>query len=354
VHEVHQSASNDVSAVMHRTETLKQTVDEDLKRLQKAKDEVDTTAKARLQQAAKLREQSDTFLRNNLMQVEQCYSAIEDLQKQISRLASDRTEALEQRLRFIQEEDCFAADVANFNSFHKQHHALLQSTLHTLEVSEEVTDLLDEALCAGCNAAEQRARDNENDIELCRLRAHEQRLQQFRQLYLTLGDLQYKKERNMEELEKKIEQTHIQQELAMETFNPKAKEYSEAKKQLSAVRDEMASQIQVLADKATLHIEAFKPSESALLQSGKAFVHPVQELQQMNARRQQKLIEYSKLMSTDSGGDPDDPTRPDIRRSEEDIAAEMQRLESERQRQHSTQGRFRQSRGKGTSSSQEL
>merc|ERR1712093_927552 len=116
--------------------------------------------------------------------------------------------------------------------------------------------------------------------------------------------------------------THIQQELAMETFNPKAKEFSEAKKALMAVRDEMQSQVQVLADKATLHIEAFKPTEEALIDAGKDFVHPAQELQQMNERRKQKLLEYNKLMSTESGGDPDDPGVP-ARATEEELEEEM-------------------------------
>ena len=345
VHDVHQSTSSDVSAVMHRHESLKQSVEEDLKRLDKSKAEVDSMQNARQQQARVLREQSDGFFRSNLMQIEQCYSAIEDLQKQISKLAGDRTDALEQRLRFVQEEDSFACDCANFNSFFKQHRALLESTLQTLEVAEEVTDLVDEVLCGGCNAVESRLRDNLAEIEQCRVETHEERLKQFRQLYLTLGDLQYKKERNMEELQKKIEHTHIQQELAMETFNPKAKDYSEQKKALMAVRDEMESQVQVLSDKATLHIEAFKPTEEALLGCGKDFVHPVQELQQMNERRQQKLLEYNKLMSTESGGDPDDPTAAP-RATEEELEEEMQRVERERaMQQQRSQQRFRQSRG---------
>uniref|UniRef100_A0A7S1L0C8 Paraflagellar rod protein n=1 Tax=Neobodo designis TaxID=312471 RepID=A0A7S1L0C8_NEODS len=345
VHEVHQSTSGDVSAVMHRHESLKQSVEEDIKRLDKAKSEVDSLQHARDRQARELREQSDAFFRSNLMQIEQCYSAIDDLQKQITKLSTDRTDALEQRLRFIQEEDCFSCDVANFTSFYKQHRALLECTLQTLEVCEEVTDLVDEVLCSGCNAIEHRLQDNLAEIEKCRIETHDERLKQFRQLYLTIGDLQYKKERNMEELEKKIEHTHIQQELAMETFNPKAKEFSEAKKALVAVRDEMHSQVQVLSDKATLHIEAFKPTEQALLEAGREFVHPAQELQQMNERRQQKLLEYNKLMSTESGGDPDDPIAP-ARATEQELEEEMRRVERERAlQQQRSQQRFRQSRG---------
>lgn len=44
-----------------------------------------------------------------------------------------------------------------------------------------------------------------------KLAVHEEYLQSFRSMYLTIGDLQYKKERNMEELDKKIQTAHIQQ-----------------------------------------------------------------------------------------------------------------------------------------------
>lgn len=337
VHDVHEASSGEVSSVMHRTDALKQKVEDDLGRLNTTHKEVTELGQVRQQQARGLKDKSDDYLRQNLMQIEQVYAAMDDLQKQLVKLSADRTDALEQRLQFAIEEDQHRADMEHFDAFYKEHKGLLEATLQQIEVSEEVTDIVDELLCNGCNAVEQRAKDNEEAIEKLRMETHEYRLKHFRQLYLTLGDLQYKKERNLEELDKKIQHVHIQQELAMETFNPKAKDYSDQKKALAAVRDEMQSQIEVLGDKAVLHIEAFKPTEAALIDAGKTFTHPVDELEAMNRTRQQKLLEYHTLMSAESGGDPadvaagEDPVASAPPPSDAELAKELERIERERE-----------------------
>eukprot|EP00658_Telonema_sp_P-2_P012615 TRINITY_DN14803_c0_g1_i2.p1 TRINITY_DN14803_c0_g1~~TRINITY_DN14803_c0_g1_i2.p1 ORF type:complete len:310 (+),score=102.73 TRINITY_DN14803_c0_g1_i2:91-930(+) len=184
----------------------------------------------------------------------------------------------------------------------------LVDTLASCEVADEVTDLMDEFVCSACNAMERHLRCVQADVEKHRMSSHELRLEHFRGMYLTLGELQYKKERNLEEIDKKIAHTHMQQDLMMETLNPRAKEFAQAKKELMKVRDEMESQIEVINEKAVLQIEAFKPTEVLLLEAGKDFVHPVHELQQRNQARQQKLLQYHKLMSSEDGvlGDDDD------------------------------------------------
>ena len=58
-------------------------------------------------------------------------------------------------------------------------------------------------------------RDVEKEIEAKKIEVHEEYLDSFRSMYLTIGDLHYKKERNMEELDKKIQLAHIQQVLCV-------------------------------------------------------------------------------------------------------------------------------------------
>lgn len=83
----------------------------------------------------------------------------------------------------------------------------------------------------------------------------------------------------------------------METFNPKAKEWSQQKKQLNSERKAMEDQIGELRGRANLYIEWFGPTEKALIEAGKDFKHPVEELQETNASRANKLVEYHDLMT---------------------------------------------------------
>lgn len=304
VHEVHSRTSNDVSRVMKTQEGLKNRILQDLRSLQETQLQSRNSNTDCQAQYQRFLEECSKSLDANQKHHDQCLAAIEELEKRLVVLGEERIQIVSRQLETIEKEKRRVADYQNFNAFVQQHTAALQLTMQNAEAAEEVTDIFDEVLCAGCNQVEQYLRDVEHEVEKERSDTHDERLKHFRGLYLTLGDLQYKKERNLEELDKKIAQTHIQQEMAMETFNPKAKEFSQMKKELIKVREEMEAQLDLLGQKATLHIEAFKPTEVALVESGKRFVHPVQELEQMNRAREQKLLEYHNLMSAEEGAEP--------------------------------------------------
>ena len=325
VHEVHKKGSAEISAIMQKNESLKQRVGADLESLNGTWTKLHEEDRGTKQGFAAFAADNDKQLRLVVDEQHQILAQIEELEKRLLKLGGDRTELVNRRIQAIENEARRQADLANFDAFCAQHKKLLEATTQTTEVSEEVTDVFDEMICNGCNAIEQYMRDLDQEIEAERMRVHELRLQHFRSLYLTIGDLQYKKERNMEELDKKISFTTIQQELAMETFNPKAKEFSQMKKDLLKVRDEMNSQVQTLQEKAQLHIEAFKPTEVALIECGKSFVHPAEELEGINRQRQQKLIEYQNLMSAEEGGG-EEPEKVHA-----ELEKEVKAIEEERQ-----------------------
>lgn len=318
VHDVHTEANGKVAALMKAFESLKAAVEGDMQRLKDVAskiNEADRLAQAQFRSAL---DENDRQLDENRAAQEQCIAAIEELERHLAQLGANRVEIVTKRLDVVDANRRREGDVANFRRFYKDHMVLLEGTVQTCEAAEEVTDAFDELICNGCNAIEQHMRGVEAAIEKERLAAHDLRLQHFRELYLTLGDLQYKKERNLDELDKKIAHTAIQQEIAMETFNPKAKELANMKKDLMAVREEMDSQVQVLHEKAQLHIEAFKPTEVALIEAGRSFVHPVEELDALNRNRQQKLLEYHKLVQSDEQDAGEFDAQEELRRIEEE------------------------------------
>merc|ERR1711991_194288 len=86
-----------------------------------------------------------------------------------------------------------------------------------------------------------------------RLNVHQEYLEAFRRLYRTLGQLVYKKEKRLEDIDRQIRTTHIQLEFSIETFGP---------------------------------------TEDALLQAGIEFVHPAEEVEDNNLNRHSKMVEY--------------------------------------------------------------
>eukprot|EP00662_Eupelagonemidae_sp_cell21_P009067 gene9067-6027_t len=123
-------------------------------------------------------------------------------------------------------------------------------------------------------------------------------------MYLTLGDLQYKKEANIQALEEKIQVASMQQEMYMESLNPKAKEYSQLKRDLGKMKGELEQQVDQIREKAVLYIEAFKPTEHALIEAGRHFRHPVEQLKENNQNRKHKLVAYHQLVGgAEEGGE---------------------------------------------------
>lgn len=297
VHECHNKVNMEISAILKNNDVLRNRAETDMQSLQLHMDQM---AVDDLKFATAFNEEQDTssqFLRENEQQQQECWRQIEELERQLVALGDERHHEIVRRIKALEREERRKVDHQQFVAFAERQRDLLQLTIRNCGIAEEITDTVDEFISNSCNAVERRLRELERDIEEMKLAVHQEYLSSFRGMYLTIGDLQYKKERNMEELEKKIETAHIQQEFAMETFNPKAKEFSQLKKTLQSEKKAMEEQVQSLQTKAVEYIEWFRPTEKALIEAGRDFKHPVEELNETNAVRANKLIEYHSLMT---------------------------------------------------------
>eukprot|EP00906_Rhabdomonas_costata_P013623 RCo019547 len=318
VHETHSRANAEMAALLQDRERVRKECEEDLQRLSarlaqcRAEDLAQTTA------FNDEKEKSNEYLRLNLARQEECWRQIEQLERELQKLSADRGEEVRRRVQAIERNERRRVDFENFVSFAENHESLLRLTISNCEIAEEVTDTVDEFISSACNTIERRMRETEKEMEKLRVDVHNEYFHAFREMYLTLGDLSYKKEKHLTEMQKKIEYETIQQEFCMETFNPKAKEHSQAKKQLTQRKAEMEDQLAQLRTRSQLYIEWFQPSEKALIEAGVEFTHPVDELVQINESRNNKLVEYHELMTAEE--DPD-----------EEYAAEMAEIERLRQ-----------------------
>ena len=81
------------------------------------------------------------------------------------------------------------------------------------------------------------AKDNEPPISIRRCHARGTCAPPFRRhLYLTNGELVYRKERKAEELQKQIQLNQMQLELCCDSLNPNAKVYADATKELRELK----------------------------------------------------------------------------------------------------------------------
>ncbi|RNF18354.1 putative paraflagellar rod protein [Trypanosoma cruzi] len=288
-----------VSPTIAKEQNLKKRCAADIERLASKREEIRSARSAQRANFSVHMTEWEKLFELNRQQQESCLRAIEELEQRLRHLAEERTFLVEDRLEKMSEERQREEDAATFMLFAERQEEALRTTLQYVEQSIHCAQSISDAVQSGYKHLNHHLHNVIlQTAETQLLNVRKERLEHFRSLYLTLGELQFKKERHVEELDKRIEYYHVQQELAMETFNPKAKEFSKAKKDLLEVKETMEQQLQLIAKKAAQQLEDFKPTEKLLLASGVKFRHPVDELVEMNAVRTQKLLEYHSLMST--------------------------------------------------------
>ena len=117
----------------------------------------------------------------------------------------------------------------------------------------------------------------------------------FRTLLFTLGDLEYRKDRRIEEVGENIQAAHIQQEMCSDSLNPNAKKFSDAKKEFLRLRDDLQLEVQDIRDRQKAASQQYEPTEIALRTAGSTHQHPLDELEDRRLNQRAKMVEYKEM-----------------------------------------------------------
>lgn len=238
------------------------------------------------------KDKSERFLRDNLEKQDECWRKIQDLERQLQKLGTERFEEVKRRIEENDREEKRKVEYQQFLEVVSQHKKLLELTVYNCDLAIRVTGLVEELVAEACSAIKARYDRTNTELSDLRLEVHKEYLEFFRMLYLTLGNLIYKKEKKLDELDRAIRTTHIQLEFCIEVFDPNAKKHSDAKKQLYMVRAQTEEELSMLKEKQSKAEEDFKPCEEALTVAGIDFTHPADEQNAETLDRRSKMVEY--------------------------------------------------------------
>jgi 3-dehydroquinate dehydratase len=239
-----------------------------------------------------MKDKSRKFLQENLEKQEESWRKIQDLERQLQKLGSERFEEIKRRIEEVEREEKRKVEYQQFLEVCSQHKKLLELTVYNCDLGIRCIGIIEELVAEGCSAIKARYDKTTQELADLRLQVHKEYLEYFRGLYLTLGQLMYKKEKRLEEIDRQIRTTHIQLEFSIETFDPNAKKHSDLKKELYNIRAGVEEEISMLKDKMARSLEAFQPTEEALRAADVEFVHPAVELHETNLDRRSKIVEY--------------------------------------------------------------
>jgi len=297
IYEVQKQANQETSQMKDAKRRLKQRCETDLKHIHDAIQKADLEDAEAMKRYAASKEKSERFVKENVDKQEECWNKIQDLERQLQKLGTERFEEVKRRIEEVDREEKRRVEYAQFLEVASQHKKLLELTVYNCDLAIRCTGLVEEMVSDGCSSVKARHDKTNQDLATLRIEVHKEHLEYFRMLYLTLGSLIYKKEKRLEEIDRNIRTTHIQLEFCVETFDPNAKKHSDMKKELYKLRTGVEEELAMLKEKQAKALEDFKESEEALDAAGIEFNHPVDENNEEVLTRRSKMVEYRAHLS---------------------------------------------------------
>eukprot|EP01006_Ploeotia_vitrea_P043023 TRINITY_DN66677_c2_g5_i1.p1 TRINITY_DN66677_c2_g5~~TRINITY_DN66677_c2_g5_i1.p1 ORF type:complete len:703 (-),score=99.71 TRINITY_DN66677_c2_g5_i1:2-2110(-) len=271
---------------------LKKKCEGDLKLLHEAIQRADLEDATALKDHTNSVERSDKIIKENEEAQNACWKKIQELERQLQKLSAERVEEVKRRVEDNEVEEKRKVEYHQFLDAAAQHRKLLELTIHNCDAMLRGITLVEDLVSEIGAALKARYSKCTIDLGDQKLRIHQQYLDAFARLYKTLGQLIYKKERRLEEIDRQIRNAHIQLEFSIETFDPNAKKHSDEKKQLYNERAKVEEGLQQLKEKLKMHEEQFAPTAAALRYAGIEFTHPADLVEDGNLQRRSKMVEY--------------------------------------------------------------
>jgi len=297
IHEVQKKAYQETSAMKDAKRRLKQRCETDLKHVHDAIQKADLEDAEAMKRFAAQKDKSEKFIKDNEDRQDECWRKIQDLERQLQKLGTERFEEVKRRIEENDREEKRKVEYQQFLDVVSQHKKLLELTVYNCDLAIRAIGIIEELVAEGCSAIRARYDQTNKELADLRLLVMQEYLGVFRRQYRNLGQLQYKMEKKLEQIDRDIRATHIQLEFCIETFDPCAKKHSDSKKELYQLRANTEQELQMLKDKMASALEQFRPTEDALIAAGIEFVHPIEEVEEGNLQRRSKMVEYRAHLS---------------------------------------------------------
>lgn len=311
--------------IRSRATKLRARCKQDLEKMFALRQKVEEVEAQTAKKVLEERERSEKVLAENGKKLEAVFTKMEELEREVEVLERERHREVQRRLQEKDKDEHRRAEFARFCEVVEEHAKPLERTIRNADIVVHSTEIVEEMVNAGFASLKRDLAERERLLADVKLETHKQHVEVFRGLLLELGEIIYKKERMVEETDKKVQQAHIQQELLAETFNPNAKKFGDVKKKLLQARDDLEHDIAELKERAGAAMDHFSTTtESALNAAGVSFVHPVAEQEHQILALKAKMIEFKAMVVGHTAGQP---IMAEIEALKEDINATRSEIE---------------------------
>eukprot|EP01004_Peranema_trichophorum_P002432 NODE_1491_length_1932_cov_41.325041_g1264_i0.p1 GENE.NODE_1491_length_1932_cov_41.325041_g1264_i0~~NODE_1491_length_1932_cov_41.325041_g1264_i0.p1 ORF type:complete len:576 (+),score=108.56 NODE_1491_length_1932_cov_41.325041_g1264_i0:89-1816(+) len=243
--------------------------------------------------------ESEKLLQENQQLNEEVWTRLRKLESEAQGLCKVRMEELNRRWRIIEDHKKRTSIHAEYTNFYQKRKTLLLDGLTNCEAYRRCGEMLKESSKLMYDGLSFNMTAVSEDLEKLQNKASLSYFQNFRQLYLTIGELIYKKERHIEELNEQAQNALIHMEMKAETLNPIAKKHANDLQTCRTMINAINSEISTLRKKQDVAISSVKTHEDRLKSKGiLPPVHPSDELEDIILNRKEMLVEYHELKAS--------------------------------------------------------
>jgi hypothetical protein len=285
-------AADDTSLLSSENAALRGRCEEDLAKLYKLRRLADDTEQQQSEKWAADRAASDQRLDTIARRQTEAWEQIEMLLKQVVGLEDERHQEAKRRVQEKVKDESRRNEYKVFRTVADGHAATLDRTVKNCDIHIHCAKLMHEFVTTGFNSIQRYISQCKEEVDTELLAARKKHLDVYRGLLFTLGDLEYKKGKRIDEVSENVQAAHIQQELCSDSLNPNAKKFSDAKRELLRVRDELDLELADVRERQRLATEQFEPTEAALVEARVEHQHPVEELAEWRLSTRAKMVEY--------------------------------------------------------------
>eukprot|EP01064_Diplonema_japonicum_P001696 TRINITY_DN11126_c0_g2_i1.p1 TRINITY_DN11126_c0_g2~~TRINITY_DN11126_c0_g2_i1.p1 ORF type:complete len:749 (+),score=272.42 TRINITY_DN11126_c0_g2_i1:81-2249(+) len=288
-------AAEEVRKIKAHKERLKNLCEDDTRKLFSLRERIEDVEKQMVLKMAEDCRKSDAMLQQNTERLNRCWAKIEECETELAMLEKDRHKEVKKRIDDKEKDEQRRMEFDRFCTVCDKHIAHLDLTIKNCESLIHVANLVGEFVQGGFGGLAKDFQSKTKNLSEVQLHLHKEHLAMFRGLFLALGELTHKKEKKIEEVDKQIQTSHINQELCADTLNPNAKKFSDVKKELLHVRDDLEQDVRCLKEQASSALEKFVISEQALKAADVEFIHPVVEHEDMTLATRAKMVEFKAI-----------------------------------------------------------
>ncbi|CUG74949.1 paraflagellar rod protein 2C, putative [Bodo saltans] len=324
----HGKTADELNKLQTKCSKLRGRCLDDVKKMFALREKVEEVEAATATKVLKERETSDKYLTDNQQRLQVVFAKIEELEREAEVLERERHKELLKRLSEKDKDEHRRAEFSRFCNVVDTHLVPLERTVKNMDIMLASVEAMRELIDNTFGTLRDDLNQREKLLREVKLETHKEHVEVFRAALLELGEIIYRKERMVEETDKKIQQAHVQQELLAETFNPNAKKFGDIKKQLLQNRDDLEADVQELKERAAAGISQFTYSENALEDHGVSYVHPVTEQEHHTLAMRAKMMEFKAMLL---GHHADHPVLHEIEHLKQEVhrsAAEISQANS--------------------------